>query len=217
MPEKKRVMWPFTNRPHVVDLPMLLNHRTAEARDGERNSILDTWELDSARLLAELLERRKAAAAADALVDDLASQLAAARLRRAVAEDAVRDIGGQLDRRRHRMEAHMRALTDPRLTGFLAELDVLKREASRKVQQLAGYSAPSVDGNRRRTLGYSNLPAVMAVTMAIMKARDRATELIFQRTPDLDAQLEELRQSIPTVNEAEAAIAAGPSDLQPAS
>jgi hypothetical protein len=114
-------------------------------------------------------------------------------------------------------EPQLRAMADGRIRTFLTWIETQQAALPREIRRTEGFGPPDVRTGVRPTVGGSNLDAIQRVLEALSQARDRAEAMKLEFITDVGAALQALRESIPTVREAEDAIAREQADLAPAS
>jgi hypothetical protein len=106
------------------------------------------------------------------------------------------------DRQREEREREILAHADPRLDAFKDELKTIQSRL-----RVTRRSVVTIDSTGQRRAGEaSNLEAIRVVSDAICAARERAEAMKLESIDDVDAALDELRRTIPTLDEAEASL-----------
>jgi len=171
---------------------------------------------DHAAIVAEQAEdERQLAAVLTTLRADIARDEARRKELQAILDDVLAHqrrlesdallASHAYDARTSRREKQLRDLADPRIE---AQLNWIARERdglSRHVRY--GDRPGGIDPRSGRTLSTEtvclNWDAVQLVSEALDQARDRTKALKFQTVPDVATALEEIRRSIPSVDQAE--------------
>ena len=108
--------------------------------------------------------------------------------------------------RTSKREKRLRDLADPRIDVLLEWLARERDTLPTKLEYYDVHTPISGVTGRRRVYTTSNYKAIALVSGALGKARERAEALKYTTVPDVGAALEEIRRSIPTVDQAEQQI-----------
>jgi hypothetical protein len=185
-----------------------INSIASGSRVKEHAALVAAHQQDARDAEAEALKIRQDIARDDERCAQLRASLDEVLAHRYRLQLEVASLSTAHDRRRTERERQLRESADPRIEQFIewarTQHDGLSREI--KIYDVRGGRDPRTG---RPIIGTSsNHAAVQMVGQALIDARRKAEALIYTTVRDVGAALEDIRRSVPTVDQAEDALRA---------